>query len=126
MGERSNIVIMDNGQIECVFYGHWMGEANIQYVQDAIRTARDSRVNGNCDRTKHASYFAAIVARKLLKNDIDGALGYGISNRVHHNEYPIVVVNCGTGYVWLTENEDAPELPTNKMTIDEFMEMEVI
>ena len=127
MGDRSNIVIAENGHTTVIFYGHWLGEGYVEIVQEAIKRAKDPRINGNVDRTRDTSYFSAIVARVLLKPDINGALGYGISNSILDNEYPLLVVDCGKGLVYFIDeknyNTDGFVLPT--LAIDPPMSMEV-
>jgi hypothetical protein len=86
MGNRSNIAIIDGdpekgGRI--YLYGHWMGSVSIQHVRHGLRSGR----------RYDSAYLARIIFSSMVRGDIDGELGFGISTRIRDNDHPVIVVD---------------------------------
>lgn len=83
MGDRGNIVV--RGPYGDVwFYTHWYGTDMKYILQRAL--ARNQRWDD-------AAYLARIIFSELIKNDVDGETGYGISTHMLDNEHGILVVD---------------------------------
>ena len=85
MGDRSNIIIEDDKD-KVYLYGHWMGHSHIAILATALDRARD--------RWTDASYIARVIFCDMVRGDLDGTTGYGISCRMCDNEYPLLILNC--------------------------------
>ncbi len=99
MGDRSNIAITYQNGETIYLYGHWLGQDNQRIVAEAIRENR---------RTQDESYFARILFSKMVKEDIDGDTGFGISPYKIHEDYgnPTVTVDFSDNTVMLDGWED--------------------
>jgi len=88
MGERSNIVIVNDaeapGEPQRVWlYGHWMGEDSIGHAAHGLRSGRVS----------DGAYLTRIIFSSMVAHDIRGETGFGISTTMVDNGYPIIVIN---------------------------------
>lgn len=91
MGDRSNIkVVYPSGDV-IYLYGHWLGRENRSIVDEAVAEGQ---------RLSDPEYFTRILFSKMVKNDIDGSTGFGISPYLCDNDYgnPIVVVDYHLGF----------------------------
>jgi hypothetical protein len=88
MGDRSNIKVVYPSGNAVYLYGHWMGEDNRRIVVEALKEGR---------RLDDPAYFTRILFSKMLANwdnqVLTGESGFGISDFVQDNEYPIAVVD---------------------------------
>lgn len=88
MGDRSNIQVIHPNGHSIWLYGHWMGENNVDIVEEAIAEGR---------RVSEPDYFTRILFSKMLKLEegaIDGATGYGIGTVMadqDHGNYIVTV-----------------------------------
>ncbi len=73
MGDRANVKFVEENGGEMFFYTHWAGAKLPSTVQDALRRGED--------RWDDDSYLARIVFCEMVKNDINGLTGYGLSTR---------------------------------------------
>lgn len=78
MGDRSNIKITYPSGESIYFYGHWMGARNIEIARDVLSTSGD--------RAGDPEYLARMVFSRMVRDDIDGSTGYGISPTLMDNE----------------------------------------
>lgn len=84
MGDRGNICMTD-GDNNIYFYTHWSGSDLFEILQSALKRGEP--------RWDDASYLARIVFCEMIKEDVDGLTGYGISSSICDNEHPIFTVN---------------------------------
>jgi hypothetical protein len=87
MGDRNNIkVTYHNGQ-SIYLYSHWGGSGLRDIVRDALETS---------GRVTDESYFARVLFSRMVADDINGEIGYGIAtyppdqdanNRMIHVDY---------------------------------------
>lgn len=83
MGDRGNIVVRGcRGDV--YLYSHNQGTVLKDILQNAL--ARRLRWND-------ASYLARIIFSEMIKEDVNGELGYGISTYIVDNEHGILVVD---------------------------------
>ena len=85
MGARGNIRIDFNDGGHTYFYGHWSGSEMFNILRDALQRGRP--------RWDDEPYLARIIFCELVKNDLAGLTGYGISPYLCDNEYKIFTVN---------------------------------
>ena len=86
MGDRSNIVIRDHKDSQIFLYGHWMGPAYVEILKKALKRAED--------KWDDSAYIARVIFCDMVKDDIEGTTGYGISAHANDNEYPYLVLDC--------------------------------
>lgn len=113
MGDRSNIVVEQFAGTRVYLYGHWMGESAISVVGSVLSRQR---------RWDDESYLARMIFSAMVKNDIGGETGYGISTYLVDNEYPIIVLSPGNRLAWIEQrydNYDEATLLTPKVTMAE-------
>ena len=84
MGDRSNIVVVQPDNSRIWLYGHWMGDDNYRVAGDVL--SRKQRWSDSC-------YLARMLFSKMIAHDLESDTGYGISNTMCDNEYPIVVID---------------------------------
>jgi hypothetical protein len=88
MGDRANICIKDptmNDPYAGVWlYAHWDGVHLRAVLQAAL--ARKERWNDS-------SYLARIIFCEMVKKDVQGETGYGISTRRCDDEHPVLYVD---------------------------------
>ena len=94
MGDRSNIVVVQPDNSRIFLYGHWMGDDNYRVAGQVLSTGGRN--------TDHA-YLTRMLFSKMIAHDIDGETGFGISNTMCDNEYPIVVIDPQNQSVHLEE-----------------------
>jgi hypothetical protein len=87
MGNRANIEIkyQDGGSI--FLYSHWDGVG----VDDIVKRALSSKRGQN--RLDDESYLARIIFSEMIKDDVLGEIGYGISPYECEEGSPKCVVN---------------------------------
>ena len=84
MGNRANIVVKEDEKDSGVyFYTHWGGYNLPIILQDALKRK---------ERWYDHSYLARIIFCEMVKDEIDGETGYGISTCLTDNENPIITV----------------------------------
>lgn len=87
MGDRGNIIIEKDGQDfkhQVVFYTHFSGSELPLIVRNALIRGRS--------RWDDSSYLARVIFSELVKDDIDGLTGYGISTEIGDGGDQIVSV----------------------------------
>ena len=106
MGDRGNIVVRSEyGDVW--FYTHWRGSE----MKDVLQEVLSRRV-----RWDDAAYLARMIFSALIKNNVDGETGYGISNCMLDNQHGILVVDVPNQKILRMEElslvEQPPQLPT--------------
>jgi hypothetical protein len=94
MGDRSNIVVMQDNNQSVWLYGHWMGEDAIGIVGEVLSRKQ---------RWTDAPYLTRMIFEKMIEGAFDKETGFGISTAMQDNEYPIIILNPRTQEAWLEE-----------------------
>ena len=110
MGDRSNIYVTGDS-FGVYLYGHYMGPEYISILASALKRG--------VSRWDDPSYLTRIIFCEMIKDDVDGTTGFGISSKLEDNEYPILMVDCDTQTVSLKTDKGATLL---EAPIAEFME----
>lgn len=100
MGDRANVMIRSDYDEGVFLYTHWGGYELPQLVQSAL--ARE-------ERWTDSSYLARIVFSAMIKDEVDGETGYGISSVIGDNEHPVIVLDCSAQKVLYISEGDARE-----------------
>lgn len=95
MGARANIVLnynksKEDGEKEekysnIYLYSHWGGETIKELLARALKRGKE--------RWDDHSYLARIIFSEMVKEDIEGKTGFGISPYPPDNEYPLLHVD---------------------------------
>ncbi len=96
MGDRANICYHDDGGT-IYFYTHWDGEELPNILRAALLRGKD-RWNDN-------AYLARVIFCEMIKDDVLGLTGYGISTYLMDNEHPLIYVYPGDQTVSIGEKE---------------------
>jgi hypothetical protein len=94
MGDRSNIVVMQDNNQSVWLYGHWMGEDAIGIVGEVLSRKQ---------RWTDAPYLTRMIFEKMIEGSIDKETGFGISTMMQDNEYPIIILNPMKEEAWIEE-----------------------
>src|SRR3990167_4137528 len=84
MGDRANIIIKETDEQVCL-YTHWRGSDLHHILHSAL-------VRGK-DRWDDFQYLTRIIFCEMIKNDILGNTGYGITQKVHDGENHVLVID---------------------------------
>lgn len=71
MGDRANVYVHHGAQPGVYLYTHWEGSELPQTVVSALQRGRP--------RWDDDAYLARIIFSEMIRDDIDGETGYGIS-----------------------------------------------
>lgn len=112
MGDRGNIVIVDDESKRVFFYTHWHGS-------EILETAHATLARK--ERWTDAPYLARMVFCELVSSDPKGETGYGISSGVIDNEHPVLVIDSGQQRVWLEDDKGNTMDGTKSFTFEEFI-----
>lgn len=103
MGDRGNVYITD---ADVFLYSHWGGYHLAMHVRDALKRAPD--------RWSDAQYLARVIFCEMVRGDVDGTAGYGISHTIGDNGNPLIIVNPNVGCVSVvTDRKKADEGDTS-------------
>ena len=84
MGNRANINVRDNKQDHGVYlYTHWDGSQLPILLQETLNKK---------ERWDDTSYLTRMIFSTMIKYDINGTTGYGISTYLTDNENPLIYV----------------------------------
>ena len=122
MGDRNSIVIQEDcyGHVDAnplTLYSHWHGQHLDQVLIDALTAAGHRR--------QDPAYFTAIIMRHMLKDDINGTTGFGISqmeqdhDAYNHKLYVSWVESKATSIkesIWEQDNRDPLRIKRNDVT----------
>jgi hypothetical protein len=81
MGDRANVLIED-----VYLYTHYDGSELPFIVQEALKRGED--------RWDDAQYLARVVFCEMVKDDLLGTTGYGISAELGDGEYELLKLDC--------------------------------
>jgi len=97
MGDRANVILKSEKEQVCL-YTHWYGHQLPEIVQSALKRSES--------RWTDFQYLTRIVFCEMIKNDVMGETGFGISQEEHDGEGGrIVTINCDEGTVAIKEND---------------------
>lgn len=91
MGDRANVVIRDGNGADVWLYTHWAGSELPGIVRAALKRGEE--------RWTDAPYLARIVFCEMIRRDVDGLTGYGISADMCDNEHDIMVLDVDAARV---------------------------
>lgn len=83
MGDRANVKVVA-GDSEVFLYTHWNGTELPTIVQNALDRGQ---------RWDDHSYLARIIFCEMVKDEVDGETGFGISSVVGDGDNRIITVN---------------------------------
>ena len=86
MGNRANIQFVEENGGTMYFYSHWGG---FETMKKAVKTALMKH-----ERWDDDAYLARIIFCQLVKDDIDGTTGIGLSTEMCDNENPVIEVHA--------------------------------
>jgi len=86
MGDRSNVVVVDESGGAVWFYSHWRGKSAFLRAQEAIAKRW---------RWGDASYLARIVYDAIVVGEEGSESGFGISTAPTSSEYPVLAIFLG-------------------------------
>ena len=120
MGDRSNIVVVQPDNSRIFLYGHWMGDDNYRVAGQVL--SRQERWNDH-------AYIARMLFSLMTSHDPNSDTGFGISNHMCDNEYPIVVIDPQKQtvhleqYIWgeVTDGSNRFEPITPTVSFEEFV-----
>lgn len=86
MGDRANIVVLQNGGAEgaIYLYTHWSGHRLPEELAAGLKKGED--------RWGDEAYLGRILFQTLLEGD-DSNTGFGLSTYLTDNSYPLLVVD---------------------------------
>jgi hypothetical protein len=85
MGDRANVLVKhDAGDNGVWLYTHWYGSKLPEILQTALKRKQ---------RWDDASYLARIIFSEMIKDDVDGETGYGISSELGDGGNHVLEVN---------------------------------
>lgn len=100
MGDRANVYVKDfNEGSGTYLYSHWGGTELPQIVQTVL--AKRARWDDN-------PYLARMIFCEMVKDEVDGETGYGISASVGDGDSRVLVVDPNTQTLWREGREDHP------------------
>jgi len=120
MGNRANVYIINQLPDKGVYlYSHWGGDSLIETVRDALASGPGRH------RWNDYSYLTRIIFCKMVGDNIDGELNYGISAVLCDNEHPIIVLNCEEQKIGLAKEprkyNHAQPMPNTWISFDSFI-----
>lgn len=116
MGDRANIVIEKDDEVfphPVFFYTHWSGSR----IKDTLRSAL---LRGK-DRWSDPQYLARIIFCELVKDDVEGLVGFGISTAIGDGGHLLLCVNLKENKVReRNSSKDINASTLREWTFDEF------
>lgn len=88
---RGNIVVRTTGP-DLYLYTHWGGYALDDILKRALKRGED--------RWNDDQYLARIIFCEMVKEDIDGTMGYGVGTELGDNEYDLLICDTVTRTVY--------------------------
>jgi len=84
MGDRANVLIKSEGKEGVYLYTHWGGYELPQIVQNALKRE---------ERWDDEPYLNRIIFCEMVKDEIEGETGYGISGYVGDGDDRIILID---------------------------------
>lgn len=111
MGDRANVYIHEGNSPGVYLYTHWDGTELPQIVQSSLLTRRA------ISRSTDIAYLTRIIFEDMIKDNLGGETGYGVSAEVQDGDDRIVDINVdfrngvtatliGYPYTWTNIPED--------------------
>jgi hypothetical protein len=122
MGDRGNIVIVQHAfnketkkseRRDIFLYSHNIGYKLPRMLQEVL--ARKSRWDDS-------SYLARMIFCRMVKGNVSGEIGYGISTYPTDNQCPYLIVDCKTQTVSASLEEKYPET-FKSVSFQEFVDL---
>lgn len=88
MGDRANIQIVEEQGGVLFLYTHWSGHELPQTLASALDRGRS--------RWDDEAYLSRIIFSELIKDDVEGETGYGLSTYRGDDNHPDLIVDCKT------------------------------
>lgn len=98
MGDRRNVRIEEESGGQIFLYTHWDGSDLPDIVASALDRGRG--------RWGDEAYLTRIIFSEMIKGDVEGETGYGISTYQCDENHPDVVINMA--------NQTADRVPFDK------------
>jgi len=112
MGNRAQVHVYGwEGKVDVYLYTHWQ-------AHDLPVTVRDAMMRADEAGRDDADYIARIIFSEMIKDDIDGCLGYGIDNIQHEDVWRVITVDADEGTV------EFEGYPARTYSFDEFVDPE--
>jgi len=111
MGDRANIKMVYENDVEIYFYTHWGGS-------ELPETLKSALIRGQ-SRWDDEPYLARIIFSEMIQDEIMDTTGYGISPYECDNEHPIISVIPSSQKVKIGDSEWTFE-EFVKLSIEEF------
>jgi hypothetical protein len=96
MGDRANVVVKGNGEQVCL-YTHWRGSELPELVRSAL-------IRGKV-RDNDYPYLSRIIFSEMIRGEVDGLTGYGITATIQDGEDRVVTVDVDKGTVQLNKGK---------------------
>jgi hypothetical protein len=110
MGDRANVKIRNqNGSV--FLYTHWDGSELPDKLQRALKRHQ---------RWDDSAYLTRIIFCEMVRDDIDGETGFGISTNRTMDDRPILIVDCSSQRVAVGDRAD---IEIRSVSFEEFCEM---
>lgn len=88
MGDRANVFVRDGDEHGVYLYTHGHGTVLPGILRDALRRGKG--------RWDDSQYLARIIFCEMVKNDVKGLTGFGITSRVWDGDDRVIVVDPDT------------------------------
>lgn len=85
MGNRANILLKEEGGGKIYLYTHWGGSG--------IKSVLGAALDRGRDRWGDEPYLSRIIFSEMVRGDIDGVTGYGLSTYIGDGDHNIVEVD---------------------------------
>lgn len=99
MGDRANVKFKYHDDSVVYFYTHWNGNDLPVLVRDALIRGRE--------RWNDPSYLARVIFCEMVRDNMEGVTGYGISTRIEDNNRLLTEVNTSESVVRFLEEDGA-------------------
>jgi len=103
MGDRGNVYCKEQWEKKggVYLYSHW-GGSNLPNIVQTVLTRKQ--------RWDDGAYLTRMIFCAMVRNDIDGEVGYGISTTLCDNGHPIVVVDVNTQTIGFASEDNEPKM----------------
>lgn len=119
MGDRGNIVMKQRKPKDSFlyFYTHYSGSDIASITQNALKRGKD--------HWSDEQYLARIVFCELVKDDIEGTHGFGISTYMGDNEHDFIVLDAEKQTVSCVREGDPAATPKKSWSFEQFVKVDI-